>query len=418
MLDSMFRESWIIGKAIVVIPEDMTKNGIEFEGSWAADQITYFKRQMIRLRIWYDLQSALQWSRLYGGAVALMMIDGQDMSTPLRMDTIAAGQFKGLKIYDRWTIDPDLSTYIEEFGPSYGKPEYYITQYGEHETTQKIHHSRLLIFTGLELPYYEAERENGWGASMIEQLFDRLLAFDSTTQGAAQLVYRAYLRTIGIEDFREILAAGGPAEEALKKMLDWIRLMQVNEGLTIIDSKDTFQGHQYTFSGLDKVLLAFGEQLSGALGIPLVRLFGQSPAGLNSTGESDLRTYYDSIKATQEIDLRNPLLTLCDVMSRSLFGEPVPDDFWFNFAPLWDLSDSEKADIANKDATTITLAYDSGRIDQATAMRELKASSEITGRFDKIRDEDIEEAEAGPPSMEELEAQNTDPQPRGGDSPS
>jgi hypothetical protein len=188
--------------------------------------------------------------------------------------------------------------------------------------------------------------------------------------------------------------------------MDLIRLMQSNEGLTLLDSEDDFIPTHYTFAGLDQVLLSFGEQLSGATGIPLVRLFGQSPAGLNSTGESDLRTYYDTIKATQEIDLRHPLMKICGVLSRSLFGEPLPGNFWFEFAPLWELSDMEKADIASKDTASVISAYDLGLVSRSTALRELKASGAVTGRWDKIIDGDITEAESEPPSGELVPSEN------------
>ncbi|MDR1021165.1 MAG: DUF1073 domain-containing protein [Synergistaceae bacterium] len=399
-LDSMFRESWVVNKAIVVVAEDMTKRGIEIQAGWDADKLTRFRRQFVRLKIWYALQSAIQWSRLYGGSAALLMINGQDLSTPLSLDSIAPGQFKGLRVYDRWTLYPDLGTEIKEYGPEYGKPEYYTVNSGERDNGQRVHHSRLLLFTGLELPPLEAQQEMGWGASMVEAIYDRLVSFDSTTLGASQLVYRAYLRTIKISGFRKILAEGGPAEAALIKQMDFIRLMQVNEGLTLLDGEDEFQSAQYAFSGLNDVLLSFGEQIAGATGIPLVRLFGQSPAGLNSTGESDLRTYYDTIKATQETDLRHPVLTICEALARSMFGEKLPEDFWFEFAPLWDLSDSEKGTIASQDTASVIAAYDSGLVSRDTALKELKASSAITGRWDKIEDADIEEAEGEPPSSE------------------
>jgi len=81
----------------------------------------------------------------------------------------------------------------------------------------------------------------------------------------------------------------GRMYEALIKQIELIRLYQSNEGMTLMDAKDKFEAHQFSFAGLPDVLLQFGQQISGAIGIPLVRLFGQSPAGLNSTGESDTR---------------------------------------------------------------------------------------------------------------------------------
>lgn len=41
----------------------------------------------------------------------------------------------------------------------------------------------------------------------------------------------------------------------------------------------------------------FLQIVSGAADIPAIRLLSQSPAGMNATGESDLRNYYDRLSA-------------------------------------------------------------------------------------------------------------------------
>lgn len=67
---------------------------------------------------------------------------------------------------------------------------------------RSIHHSRLIRFDGVTLPYQQAQTENEWGMSIIERIWDRLTAFDSATMGAAQLVYKAHLRTMKIHKLR------------------------------------------------------------------------------------------------------------------------------------------------------------------------------------------------------------------------
>ena len=62
--------------------------------------------------------------------------------------------------------------------------------------------------------------------------------------------------------------------------IDLIRQFQSNEGMTLMDSRDKFETHQYSFSGLDDILSQFAEQISGAVGIPLVRRVGRT-VGLN-----------------------------------------------------------------------------------------------------------------------------------------
>jgi phage-related protein (TIGR01555 family) len=202
-----------------------------------------------------------------------------------------------------------------------------------------------------------------------------------------------------IKGLRDTFHEGGHAEEILSRTFNTMRQLQSNEGLTVLDAEDSYQPHSYSFGGLSDIILQFGQQISGATGIPLVRLFGQSPAGLNSTGESDLRMYYDNILSQQESRLRDGMLLVLRVMYRSLFGQDAPDDFDFDFSSLWQTSEKEKADISAVVTDTIIKAYDAGIIDQVTAMKELRQSSEATGIYSNITQESIEEAEMAPPPM-------------------
>lgn len=350
-MEAMYRSSWIVGQAVDVVADDMTRAGVDLDGDLDPGDRNKLTAGFERMALWDRINDTIKWARLYGGALAVMLIDGQNPSTPLNPESIGPGQFKGLFVMDRWLVQPTLTDLVKEMGPDMGMPRYYdVVADSMALSRQRIHYSRVLRIDGVELPYWQKIAENLWGQSVIERLIDRLVAFDSTTVGASQLVYKAHLRTFSVKDLRTVIAAGGPALEGLLKNVEMIRRFQSNEGMTLIDADDTFETHQYSFSGLDNVLMQFGQQLSGALGIPLVRLFGQSPAGLNSSGESDLRTYYDNIKQQQERRLRAPLTRLFDVLIRSELGTKPPEGFAYSFTSLWQLSDTEKAREAESSA--------------------------------------------------------------------
>ena len=79
--------------------------------------------------------------------------------------------------------------------------------------------------------------ENMWGISVVERLYDRLIAFDSATNGAAQLVYKSYIRTLKISKLREIIATGGMQVNQLQQYVEMMRRYQGIEGITLIDRK-------------------------------------------------------------------------------------------------------------------------------------------------------------------------------------
>ncbi len=398
-LEAMYRSSWIVGQVVDVVAEDMTREGINIRGLDDPKDAELIQAKLDELEIWNEITNVIKWGRLYGGAIAVMLVDGQNVSTPLNIDTVSKDQFKGLMVLDRWLVQPTLQDLVTEYGPDFGMPKYYdVIADSLGLSNQRIHYSRIIRFDGVDLPYWQRIAENLWGQSVIERLLDRLVAFDSTTTGIAQLVYKAHLRTYKVKGLRSIIAAGGKALDGLIKQMEHIRLWQSNEGMTLMDSEDEFEAHSYSFSGLDAVLLQFGQQLSGASQIPLVRLFGQSPAGMNATGESDLSNYYDNINQQQERRMRTGLGKLLKIVSLSALGKKLPDSFNFDFASLWQMDDVQKADVATKITDAVCKAEEQGLITQKTALKELRQSSEITGIFSNITDNDIEAANDDPPA--------------------
>jgi hypothetical protein len=400
LLEAMYRGSWIVGAAVDVPADDMTQAGIDFQSDMDPGEEEDLMEAIEDLEIWPSMNKVIKWARLYGSCLGLLLIDGQKLDTPLDISTIGEGQFRGILPIDRWQVVPSMGNLIKDMSPQMGMPKYYrsvpdaiLPDLGN------IHHSRVIRFDAIEMPHYQKTVDTLWGESIIERLNDRLIAFDSTTTGVAQLVYRAYLRTWKIKGLREIVSSGGKAFEGLTKNVEAIRRVQSNEGITMVDLEDEFDTHQFSFAGLDDVLLQFGQQLAGALEIPLVRLFGQSPAGLSATGESDLRTYYDGIRKKQENLLRRPLKKVLEIVSLSTRGESLPDGFKFSFNPLWQMTEKEKAETADISVRAIMTPFEAGVTDAETTLKELRQLSDRTGMFSNITDEAIKEAESLPPTM-------------------
>ncbi|MGI4901299.1 MAG: anti-CBASS protein Acb1 family protein, partial [Janthinobacterium lividum] len=144
----------------------------------------------------------------------------------------------------------------------------------------------------------------------------------------------------------------------------------------------------------------------GALGMPFTRLFGQSPTGMNATGEGEMKQYHEKVKQAQERRLRSPLYRLLSVMSMSTLGKSLDDAFQFEFRNLQEMSETEKSEIAAKKTTAVSEALESGLISVSTGMKELKASAPVSGLFGNITDEQIATAEqlekdAPPPAPED-----------------
>jgi len=395
LLEWIHRGSWLGGVAVDVVADDMTRQGIEYTNELPPDDSEILDHDAVRWNIWGTINETIKWSRLYGGACAVLLIDGQDMRTPLRLDTIGEGQFKGLLALDRWMVEPSVEDLVTDFGPQLGLPKFY--RVGSNAPAlrgQAIHYSRLAFrLEGVKLPYQQRLTENLWGISVLERLYDRMIAFDSASTGAAQLVYKAYLRTLSIDGLREVVSAGGPAMDGLVKYTEMMRRFQGIEGITLIDGKDKFEAQAHgAFSGLSDILTQFALQLSGALQIPLTRLFGQSPGGLNAAGDNEMRNYYDHIKQRQEADLHVGVTRIYKCISASN-GLRLPSNFGIGFKSLWQLTETDKSNIAKTNTETVLSAKEAGIISDQVVLQELRQTSRITGVFTNITTELIDAAD-------------------------
>lgn len=394
-LEWIHRGSWLGGVAVDVVADDMTRAGVDFKAEMDPADQGRLESAVQALGIWDRLNEAIKWGRLYGGSVAVLLVDGQDLKTPLRLETVGRGQFRGILPLDRWMLEPSLEDLVTDFGPDLGKPKYYkVTAAAPALRGATIHYSRLAgRFIGVELPYQQALTENLWGISVLERLYDRMVAFDSASMGAAQLVFKSHLRTLSIDGFRDIVAAGGTMMKGVIAYTEMMRRFQGIEGVTLLDSKDTFEIQQSgAFSGVADVIDKLADQLSGALQVPKTRLFGHSAGGLSGKDDSGERTYYDKIRQDQRRSMSQGVRAAY-VLTAASEGIALPDDFALDFSSLVELDEVQRAAVAKQTTDAVIAAFGENLVSQRVAMQELRQSSRITGIFNTISAEDIEAAD-------------------------
>lgn len=395
LMNSLYRSHWIIRRIIDTIPEDMTRNWITISSQMDPEMIRQLDRLWRVRLVKQRILNGLKWGRLYGGAAGLILIEGHEdiLQDPLDYDMIMPGAFKGLMILDRWSgvyPNPEMVSDIND--PEFGLPKSYQVTL-EDGKTLNVHHSRIIRFTGRELPYWEKIAEVHWGASEVEVVFDELKKRDNTSWNIAQLVFLANLRVLKMGDLGEALSIGDErAQQDLYNTVQAQNWLMSNMGMYLLDREDEFDTKQYTFSGLNEIYESFMLDVAGACQIPVTKLFGRAPAGLNATGESDMQNYYETVQQAQETTLAPILDKLLPIMCMSEFGA-VPDDLDYMFNPIRTPNDKDVADLADKKTTSIVSVYQAGVISQRTALKELKQLSDTTGLFTNITDEDIDNAD-------------------------
>ncbi len=351
------RASWVCKQVVQLPAKDATRKWRTWSGD-GADAIMKAEREF---GLQHKTYRAKWLSRLLGGAVILIGT-GEDTEEPLDPSTIGRGDLKYLTVLDRSEI---TATDIERDPREarYGMPSMFEVNTNT-GTSIKVDPSRVAEFYGEEKPMIGVGTASsfGWGDSILQCAYDACVNMDSVMANVAGLVFEAKTDVIKIPGLMEQIQ--NPAyEEALRDRAAIARQIKGNMGTMMLDKDEDYEQRTYSFAGLPDVTDRFMQVVAAAADIPITRLLNQSPGGMNSTGESDLLNYYDSVESIQKNEIAPTISGLDEVLIRSTIGD-MPDDLKSNWTPLKQMTVKETSELRNKDADTVSKLVAAGVADE------------------------------------------------------
>ena len=395
LLNSLYRDNWVIQNIIAAVPNDITKKWFNIKCNLPPSELDKVDKVYRRTKLIKSINEGMRWGRLYGGAIGIIMIKGQtnNLEEPLDYDLIAPDSFLGIFILDRWQgAYPCLDAVTNPEDNDFGLPEYYEITDSSLNIYARVHHSKVIRFIGRDLPQIEKIRELYWGVSEVESIYRELIRRDTTAENIASLIFKANLSVLTIKDLDQMFALNSlQAQERFWNIIQNISTVESSMGIKLVNEGDRAEYLNYTFNGIKEVYETMMMDLAGASRIPVTKLFGRSPAGMNSTGESDLQNYYDYIDEVREGQFRDIVMKILPILALSCWGK-IPNDLDFEFEEMKTLDDSEKAQLAQQLSGTIIEAFNSNLITQDIAQKELKSLSEKIGIFTNITDDLIEQS--------------------------
>lgn len=344
-----YRSAWLPRKIVDIPAMDACRKWRSWNGE--AKEITALEAEEARLGIRGKLLETFIKARLFGGAALYIGTGDRDPSKPLNPERVQKGGIRHVNVLTKRVLSAGELDRDPE-SPRYGLPAFYTLSAGTRPID--IHPSRLVILRGAEIPDAElAPHMSGWGDSVLTAIYDEIRRADSTSANIASLVFEAKIDVIKIPGFMSMMA--DPTSE--QQVLDRLRLAAMAKGINgtlVLDAEEEFDQKKQEFGSLRDILLAFMQLVSGAADIPVTRLLGQAPGGLNASGESDIRNYYDRIQSIQELELQPALEVLDDCLIRSALGSRPPEVF-YTWRSLWQTTDKERADIGKTTAESIKI---------------------------------------------------------------
>lgn len=313
---------------------------------------------------------ALIWARVHGGSLLFLGVDdgADDLSQPLNIDNVKSFDF--LLVFDRWDVQIQ-SVNIDLKSKDFGKPEIYLLQPQTqtiigNASALPVHASRFVRVEGVPTSAYRMSMNSGWSDSVYTAMKETIQDFGMAWHSVAHLLYDFSQGVFKMKGLADAIAASED-DLVLNRISAMDMCRSVGRAIPIDSEDEDFTRVATPMSGLPETMDRFMLRVSEAAEIPATLLFGQSPAGLNATGESDIRFFYDQIKAMQEETLRPVLDRILDVLFASKSGPTKgsnPDNWSYEFNPLWQETDQERAATRKIQAETDQIYLESGVLDE------------------------------------------------------
>jgi len=381
-LDAAYQSNWIARQVVDVPAEDMTREwrSIKSEG---AEEIKLLEDA---LDITGKVQEAITWARLYGGS-GMLLLTGQDLTKPLKINKIKKGDLKRVIVFDRWDLSAMTLNVTNILARNYLQPEFYTIVSG----AQQIHWSHVVRFEGANLPRRQMVQTHGWGDSELRKCMADVKEMVSAKSGIAELMQEANVDIITRKGLNDDLASD--QDEAIIKRYEMFSLMKSCIQMGLLDEDESFDRKELSLSGVAPILEIFMTWISGCADIPLTRLFGTSAKGMNATGDGDMQNYHNSIRSKQTTKLAPSMNALDQVLVRSALGH-YPDDYSYVWNPLEQINEVETAQAEQLRASKDQIYLESGIVTKSQIQRNLQSNNDY-----QFEDEQIEQ-------LEELEDAN------------
>lgn len=335
------------------IASELTRQWIKFTGTDEA-KLKELEEAFTEFAVRDCFRQVAVLDGFFGRGQLSINIKGQETDArrqqPLVVDdegaTIAKGMLLGFKPIDPLWTTPYAYNSLEPTKPDFYKPEsWYVLG-------KRFHASRLLTFVGRPVPDILKPSYNFGGMSLSQLIEPYVTRWLKTVDSVNRLV--SNFSTSGLATNMQATLEGGDGDGGagvpdLFKRAQLFNALRDNRGLMLLD-KDTEEFFQVdtSLAGLAELQAQAQEHMAAPTHIPLVKLTGITPDGLNASSEGEIKVFYDFIASEQENLFTAHLTTVLRIVQLHLWGKVDPD-IGFEWVPLDSPSDKEESEMRKAD---------------------------------------------------------------------
>jgi uncharacterized protein len=370
-LDAAYRTDWMARKLIDIPAKDATREWRSWQTSTNA--VEKLEAEEKRLNIACKLRDGLILARLYGGAALILGVDQGRSGDELQIDRVRKGDLKFIQVCSRYalgtgTINNDVMS------PYFGQPMYFTRTSASPVAEVKnnsgnmtvngsefqIHPSRVIMLRGPMLPDQITTGEI-WGDSVLQSVLDAVQAAGMVSAAGATMVNETKIDVIKIPQL-SMHMQNDEYQKRLTERFSYANTAKSIVNTIVMDKEEDWQRINANFGGLPELLKLYLLIASGAADIPATRFLGQSPVGMNATGDADVRNYYDRIASEQKTDIAYAISQLDEVLIRSALGTRE-ESIYYEWNPLWQMDEVQKSEVCLRKAQIFSADVGAGVID-------------------------------------------------------
>jgi phage-related protein (TIGR01555 family) len=341
VLSAMYATEDLSAKIVDVYPREALREGFEVGGIEGADE------EAVRayvIETWNVCGEALLgsiWGRLFGGAVTLLGTEGSDYRAPLDeresvtyLRDLDARYVKPLLRYDAMDRRGD-PLYYQVTSPEGGRPLY------------EIHRSRVVAWPGALTDAQRKLELGGWDYSVLQRAYDALRTGGSFWKSAENLMHESSIGVYTIPGLYGTVASE-QTRAALDARIAYSNRIRSAGRMMVLDASEKYERVNTSFAGVADLTDRAMKRIAAAAETPVTVLLGEAPAGLNATGDSDLRWFLMRVKAYQQQVLAPRIIKILRVLLAQE-GSPVRGKdlsrLTLRWPPLWSPSAKEQSEI-------------------------------------------------------------------------
>lgn len=363
------RGNWLAKRIVEILPGDCFGRGytLKLQDKQLAEDVMSVIEAMCLDEKLIDAGAV---ENTVGGAALFPVLDGAvgDVAEPLDLDdNPRILGVRAIHLLESRELIP-VTWYDDITHPKYRMPSRYQVQALSsggmvRPTGAVIHESRLAVFPGVRVSVEQQPGQPwGWGDSKLTPVVDVIQDYGLAWGSAATILRNFSERVQAISGFMKIMSTKGGAE-ALKENLRVLDLVRSTLRTRVVDAEAAVTEQSKSVAGLADMLVQFAQVVSGAADIPMTRLFGMSPAGMNATGEYDDQAWHKRVETEQKRKYRAPLEWLIRLILLSADGPTggVEPDVWsVEWKPLKHQNEKEIAETRKLVAETDEKYVDMG----------------------------------------------------------